>query len=557
MRRALHLFISLPVPVPPFELPTIAASTRGTLAICRLTADSDFEYNPAARWLEPTAPIRGRFEFTVCRLLSRARSRESKTMYQRTLEQWRHLTPRLRRVVLGGVLVVMTAGGLLLSQAHTNTRMVSLFGQRHLPPSELTKVQAAFAKAKLSGYELEEGCVMVPRSQRNTYYAAVLKEGAAPAELNASQQEAFGKSSPFESFHQRDARLEFALEKDLAVYIRKMAGMEDASVHIDHATIGAGLRRQQQLKAMVVVQPSQPLSFQAIKSIRQMVAASKVQLSSEDVTVTDLSTGVSYDGNDHDLLARLQSSEIPQRKLACERKWNEKLRSVLDFIPGLRVATSVEFPAERRAPADQVPTSTLSEAAADISVSVGVPEDYLRQVWHERNARGSRSRAEPTPQDLAAIENETRDSITQIVSRLLPVDARTKAQHISVATFHDGTRNAREQLRGWNLPWWGWLSMVGTLALCLAAISIRGFLRDLSAGSMKATASNRPTALKIVGDHATQSPAPTAPIDPTAKMQSPPPSPSDPVNPGELARRIRENPQGVADLLKEWVDKAG
>ncbi len=175
-------------------------------------------------------------------------------------------------------------------------------------------MQAVFAKQGLGRYELRERQVLVPRSQRNTYLAAVVKAGAAPAELNASQQEAFGKSNPFESLQQRDARLEFALEKDLAVCIRKMAGIEDASVHIDRATVGAGLRREQRLNAIVVVQPSQPLSLQAICGIRQLVAAAKVQLAPQDVTVTDLSTGISHEGSDQQLLARHRASDYPRRQ---------------------------------------------------------------------------------------------------------------------------------------------------------------------------------------------------------------------------------------------------
>ena len=474
-------------------------------------------------------------------------------------EQFLNLPP-LRRAALavGFVLVVV-----LISQPQRWTNRPAetvLFSGRVFSPQELTNIEAAFAKAKLGQYGIEEGQVRVPSDQRAAYIGALVDANALPLQFDLDLKDALSKASPFESVEQWRARVQLAKQRELAKVLCAMEAVEDASVQFDQER-GVGLRAKELVTAMVVVKPAESFHLDAaqIHSIRQLVAASKASLQPQDVTVTNLQTGISYSGQLDNDPAFAHADAYALRKSTFERRWTEKVGSVLSFIPGVEVGTNVEL-------IDGPTSNNPSFLPGVVRVSVGIPHSYYQHVEHARAKNsGNGTLHLAATQALKQIEEETKQKVHDLISGVLPASSECRSE-VYVATFTDlGTAPTFAETAEPRMPWAQMNPVVGS---CLVGIGIIGFIlirgiwADVS-HSRRMQRSADAYRAREASDAATEPAVIKTPLPEvlSSEISDAPLAASNDeaewrVHP-ELTRLVREDPRAAAEVLGDWVRKAG
>lgn len=465
------------------------------------------------------------------------------------------------------VIVATVAIALILAAYGISWKSVAsyepLFSGRTFSQQEMMAVQTALGRSGLGDYrsgKAQNGhaTLLVPPAQRAAYIAAVVEGNALPLNFDLDLKEALNKTSPFESSAQWQARVQLAKQRELAKILCSMSEIDDASVQFDEEVNG-GLRNERRVRAMVVVRPHADVDLDAsrIRSIRQLVAASKAFLSPTDVTVFDLKTGVSHPGARDLNPALVQSDEYAIRKAKHEREWAAKIKQVLGSIPGVEVATNVELGFPGSADLEMVPDYG-SLHPSSITVSVGIPHSYYAKV---RQASGVRlPQAAPNAASIRRIEAETAAKVRQLVTALFPSNLAPESTKVAVATFTDLRVTESEQTR----TAWIASTLRNPLAVCcmlgVAAIAVLlgyGIWQDIQEHrlQLQLAEANRqgvatPVSVVAFEDSMDVRCEPETPIDQQAFESA-----SGAIH-EELTQLVRDDPDAAAEMLGEWVRKA-
>ena len=259
---------------------------------------------------------------------------------------FRSMTPAAR-ITTGLLLAVV-----VISLGYLFTHRVSgpncdLMNGEPIPASYLPKMEAAFAKAGLSQYEIRGAHISVPKGQKAAYQAALADAGAVPPNFGEALGKAVSAGSLYESDRQRQARVKIARQEELALIISHMNGVESASVLYDTEKKG-GLNRQTVTTASVAVKPlgSEALDQSQVSLIRHLVAGAIAGLKPEGVTVADL-TGVIYHGGGSQNGGSATDNLFVSLTQIHEQRWRSKILNALAYVPGVRVTPTVELDPER------------------------------------------------------------------------------------------------------------------------------------------------------------------------------------------------------------------
>jgi flagellar M-ring protein FliF len=271
---------------------------------------------------------------------------------------YRSMTPGSR--LTAGMLAVVV----LLSVIYLFTQQVAspdadLMHGVPVAASQLPVMEAAFAKANLKGAEVHGTSIRVPRGQEAVYMAALADAKALPPNFGAAMNEAISASNPFEGRQQREDRMKNALQAELSLIIRSMAGIENASVLYD-VDNKAGFNREKVITAAVVVKPSGSgtLDEARVVAIRHFVAGGAIAgLKPENVTVSDLN-GRTWYRNLDDADGVGEENLYVSLKRIYEQDLKAKILNALCFIPNVAVEPSVDLDHERITRIKQTKRST-------------------------------------------------------------------------------------------------------------------------------------------------------------------------------------------------------
>lgn len=211
--------------------------------------------------------------------------------------------------------------------------------------TELAAMEAAFAKANLSGYQIVADRVRIPRGQKAAYVAALVDGDALPPNPATFMDTATTQANPFESKQQREARLKHAREKQLSHVVSHMLGIRTATVTFDEHEKG-GFPRHVEKTAVAAVwsEAGSGLTEKQVRSIRDYIAASIAGLSRDNVTVIDQTLGVSYAGRgEAGGVFDLSDDPYAVRKHRYEEEWRRKILQTLAMVPGVVVGVNVEL----------------------------------------------------------------------------------------------------------------------------------------------------------------------------------------------------------------------
>ena len=241
--------------------------------------------------------------------------------------------------------VVVSIGYLFNSQS-AGADAYLLNGQS-FTADEISAMEAAFGKAGLSDYTVEGARVRVTKSRQAEFLGALADGGALPARFGDHLTQAANSPSPFTSRAQQEEMMKVAKQRELAMVIRSMNGIENAVVHYDIQKRAGGLGQNQIITASVSVKPRGNLQLNEVQvpAIRSLVSAAIAGLSPENVTVVDIN-GRAYNGSKIGGVGNALDDPFLSMTRAHKELIEASLRDALAYVPGVTVTANVDIDRE-------------------------------------------------------------------------------------------------------------------------------------------------------------------------------------------------------------------
>lgn len=324
------------------------------------------------------------------------------------------------RVATGLLLALVVISLVYLFQYQVNGGDELLLGGRAFSQSELTAIEAAFAKAGLGKSHVSGNQIRIPRGKKDLYLAALADGNALPADFYKYLDEAIKADNPFSSPKSLEMHRWNAKQKELALIIGRMNGIESATVLFDEE-IKRGLTQQKQRTASVTVQTrSGELDEDQVKAIRNVVASAYAGLDRRHITITDLS-GRTYGGAIGPDGSPEDGSLYADHKLRYEREYKRKIQSQLAYIAGVIVNVNADLNPEMRhestttkydpKPVTVISNETTKEQKSHSAGAAGRPGAVPNGV----DAPGNRGIAVSGPAGGADSEStETRSNVQNV-----------------------------------------------------------------------------------------------------------------------------------------------
>src|SRR5262249_2658187 len=137
-----------------------------------------------------------------------------------------------------------------------------------------------------------------------------------------------------------------AKQKELSLIIKRMRGIEDATIQYDEE-MKRGLTPHKQKTAMVAVKTvGGQLEPEQVRAIRNVVASAYAGLDRNQITITDMTSGFTYGGAIGPDGLPEDESLYAMNKSRYEREWQQKIAKHLSFIPGVVVSVNAELKPE-------------------------------------------------------------------------------------------------------------------------------------------------------------------------------------------------------------------
>lgn len=250
------------------------------------------------------------------------------------------------RITTGLLLVAVVVGiGYLFNAQNTGAEAYLLNGQS-FTADEMSAMEGAFGKAGLSDYTVEGSRIKIAKSRQAAFLGALADAGAMPAHFGDFLGQATSGSSFIVDRVQREEMIKVAKQKELALVIRSMNGVESAAVHYDsQRTRGFNSTPVTTASVSVKTRGQLPLPESQVAMIRSLVAASIAGLSPDKVTIADLNGGRTYTGGSGAAGGAFDDAYL-SRVREYQSMYESGIRERLSHIPGVLVSAGVELDRE-------------------------------------------------------------------------------------------------------------------------------------------------------------------------------------------------------------------
>lgn len=261
---------------------------------------------------------------------------------------WEQVTQLLRqmttsqRLSIALVAVVVVGGVVMLMLRNSSSGYTPLSFGKPLTTEEIINAERTFQDAGLNDFRREGQMIYVPASDVSRYHGALIDGGTLPSGFgDALEEQLEGGMGVFESSRTTQQRKDIALAKFLQQTIEAIPTIEYASVAWARPEAARWPRKPKSVTATVNVQPKRgnELSSVQVRSLRTAVASMVPDLAADQVTVLDMSTGISHtpdelDGSlDHGLMKRIREFT---------REYEGKISKALSYIPDVLVTVNVD-----------------------------------------------------------------------------------------------------------------------------------------------------------------------------------------------------------------------
>lgn len=329
--------------------------------------------------------------------------------YEQLRDLFVSMTPGTR-ITAGILLAVLVVSIGFLFRHHSASGDIYLMNGEHFTPTELPRMEAAFAAKGLTNYTFDGTRIRVPRGEQDKYMAALAEGNALPSNYLDILEAALENSSPWESKYRLAERIKVAKQKEFSRVVSEMTGVQNAVVMFN-TTVKGGLRREEVTTASVAVKPrgGQELADKVIRSIRYFVG-NGFGIRPEDVVVTNMDTGANYyaspDDPTHD------AEGLLALKRATEESFAAKVREALGYVSGVLVSCNVDLDPTKFQRREQI---TYDQKPVTASMT-----ETLRT--HEQRTPSSGGRVGyvaqgNTPQSLNATQSSTPEEMEEETER--------------------------------------------------------------------------------------------------------------------------------------------
>lgn len=361
---------------------------------------------------------------------------------------YRSMTPSQRATLTLVPLLVLAGFGWLLYQQREGGMTALSYG-KVFSTEEIIAAEQALIEAGLSDFRREGQRLLVPASDVERYNAALVQFDAVPSDMGSQLLKQYESLGPFSTEKERSERREAMLLQEVRRVIKAVPEIEDARVVIASSGRRSWSQRNK-VTANVTLRPrnGREVPKKLVTSIQTAVASMVPDLSPGDVTVFDVSTGITHaqDPTDDPF-----DNKLVQRIDEFQRQYQRKIEQDLSYIPDIGVTVHVDV--------DNLKSSITRNQVVDPKKMAPVfsQETNVKDTQKQQPARGEPGQVANRPGSVAATPGIERDRIfndntTQAVNGLSfevtekqIIAAMPKAVQVSVAVPREYYRNVAAQ----------------------------------------------------------------------------------------------------------------
>ena len=311
--------------------------------------------------------------------------------------------------MMGGLmlLAIVIGAGFLVRDVQ-QTSMEYVFSNHVYKESELQLAETAMSSAGLKNYEVVGMRIRVPKDKRDLYIKALAEGGATPQQLGSHTKKALSEGNMLESMYMSRTRVGEARQKDLANALESLPFVDKVYITYDEKREGFAAQSQSTASVHVLPRSNRPLEEQQKRSIMHQVKSAFAGLKYENISLMDLSSGLSMSGGTDPMNSEQQ--RYYQQKLQAEQRLKEKARNLLSDYGDVRVEANVEIDTTLR-------EETESVKYADKPVTIQT-STTSKNSESSKPVAGGRPGTEPNaisnrPQSLATSTEQTNKNKEQ------------------------------------------------------------------------------------------------------------------------------------------------
>ncbi len=264
---------------------------------------------------------------------------------RKTYEQLAKLTSSMttsQRLSIALMAFVVIGGFLWLTMRDSTAGYTPLSFGKPFTTEEVINAERVFHDAGLTAYRRDGQMFYVPTKDVAKYHGALVNGGSLPAGFgDALEKQLEGGMGIFESNRSTQQRKEIALAKFLQQTIQAIPTIDYASVAWARSKGARWPHQETAVTATVNVRPKRgnELTPVQIRSFRTAVASMVPDLTPANVTVFDMSTGVSHTSEDID---GALDNGLMKRIHDFTREYEAKISKALSYIPDVLVTVNVD-----------------------------------------------------------------------------------------------------------------------------------------------------------------------------------------------------------------------
>ena len=431
------------------------------------------------------------------------------------------------------VFAVLACVALIFVFSRSPDRYVTLLDGRTFSNIEIERLEAAFYDAQLENYRFVDNRLEVSFESRNQYIKLINDGAFLSNGFHEALTTAIQNSSILDSSRTTELKKQLAIGNDTGKLLCRMSEVQNAFVQFVEEPL-PGLHRHKKVTASVLVEckSGKRLSDENLRSIRSLVKTIRPGLNVSGITVTEFSDQKMTVHEAGDTLT--QKSEF-EKKVAAqqryERRWEQKIREAVDYVPAARITVSAET---TTAPPSSKVADPPTFRPSKLGVLINIPTSYYHRIWHAKASEaGMKRNQRPTYDDLRRLRLQIEDKIRSNVKTLTAAHINSE---VTVTSFADEIASgATSKSETANLQDWMFIGLVGVAVLVFSALHFQ------TKRSAKQKNEQSPVVLDSNWDAAQVKPA-TADTDELRR---------------QISDVIRDDPEAAAQVLGEWMKKAG
>lgn len=244
--------------------------------------------------------------------------------------------PGNTKLLIGSMIIILVLVGFLVVQYAAAPEMVPITSFASENPTEV----ANYLKARGIEVKQEGNQIMVPHDDQVAAISYLQSSGLMVADSTKAFDEMIAGSSAWDPLSKTKMAFVEAKRKFLSAVVEKMKGVQAADVVLAMPeSTGFGRTYVKPTASVsIVMQGSSRMNKQLVEAIAGLVSGSVAEMTSQEVTVVNATTGTVHRVADPDMVTSEDALALIGQ---LEKFHREKISNLLRYIPGVIVAVNV------------------------------------------------------------------------------------------------------------------------------------------------------------------------------------------------------------------------